>query len=227
MRRIICANVNNMRDLGGYANREGKVIKFNRFIRSSLPYDMSDEEINYLLDNDIKTVIDLRNKDEVSRKRNCLDKVEFDYYNVNLKGDKCPEIESDIAAGYIMILENKETMSEVFHIIASCDGGVLFNCSAGKDRTGVVAMILLLLADVYDDDIIADYSVSYVYIREQIRKMHADNPDLPSFMGGSKLEYMEIALELFRKRFKNINNYMRYLGITRKEVNSIRDKLFD
>ena len=49
MRRIVCKNVNNMRDLGGYCNKEGKVIKFNRFIRSNFPYEMTDQEINYLL----------------------------------------------------------------------------------------------------------------------------------------------------------------------------------
>ena len=70
MRRIVCKNVNNMRDLGGYCNKEGKVIKFNRFIRSNFPYEMTDQEINYLLNNKINTVIDLRRKDEVARKKN-------------------------------------------------------------------------------------------------------------------------------------------------------------
>ena len=101
-------------------------------------------------------------------------------------------------------IEDKETISQVFHIIASSKDGVLFNCKAGKDRTGVIAMILLLLADVYDDDIIADYSVSCIYIRDEIKKMNEDNPDLPFFFGDSKLEYMEETLKLFRQKYKNI-----------------------
>ena len=35
--------------------------------------------------------------------------------------------------------------------------GLLFHCTAGKDRTGVVAMLMLKLAGVSDDDVIRDY----------------------------------------------------------------------
>lgn len=227
MRRIICKKVNNMRDLGGYCNKEGKVIKFNRFIRSNLPYEMTNQEINYLLNNKINTIIDLRRKDEAERKKNCLDREEFNYYNINVKSNKCPKLEEDIPIGYMKTISDKETISQIFHIIANSKDGVLFNCTAGKDRTGVVAMLLLLLADVYDDDIIADYSISYIYIRDEIKKMNKDNPDLPSFFGGSKLEYMEETLKLFRQKYKNINNYMEYLGISKEEVNLIKHKLFD
>ena len=226
MRRIVCKNVNNMRDLGGYCNKEGKVIKFNRFIRSNFPYEMTSQEINYLLNNKINTIIDLRRKDEVARKKNCLDRKEFNYYNISVKSNIF-KLEEDIPIGYMKTIEDKETISQVFHIIASSKDGVLFNCKAGKDRTGVIAMILLLLADVYDDDIIADYSVSCIYIRDEIRKMSEDNPDLPLFFGDSKLEYMEETLKLFRQKYKNINNYMEYLGISKEEINLIKHKLFD
>lgn len=226
MRRIICKNVSNMRDLGGYCNKEGKVIKFNRFIRSNLPYEMTNQEIKYLLDNKINTIIDLRRKDEVERKKNCLNREEFNYYNISVKSNIF-KLEEDITIGYMKTISDKETISQVFNIIANSKDGVLFNCTAGKDRTGVVAMLLLLLADVYDDDIIADYSVSYIYIREKMKKMNKDNPDLPSFFDRSKLEYMEETLKLFRQKYKNINNYMEYLGISEKEVNLIKHKLFD
>ena len=76
-------------------------------------------------------------------------------------------------------------------------------------------------------EIIADYSVSCIYIRDEIRKMSEDNPDLPLFFGDSKLEYMEETLKLFRQKYKNINNYMEYLGISKEEINLIKHKLFD
>lgn len=227
MRRIVCEKVFNMRDLGGYLTKDNKVTKFMRFIRSNLPKDMTEDEINYLKNNNITTIIDLRKTEELERNQNCLNISDFNYYNINLKGDKCPEVEQDIPNGYMEILDNKETMSQVFHIIANSSGGVLFNCSAGKDRTGVVAMLLLLLANVYEDDIIADYMVSYAYIRNQIRKMHIDNPDLPAFLGGSKLEYMEETLRLFKEKYDNIYEYMKYLGITLGEVESIKNKLLN
>lgn len=225
MRRVRCKNVKNLRDLGGFLTKENKVTKFNSIYRSDLPKDMSEKEIKYLLDNNLNTVIDLRKKEEVNRKGNCLNISGIDYYNINLLGDKCPNEESDISKGYMDILGNIDTMYDVFNIIRKANGSVLFNCSAGKDRTGVVSMLLLLLAQVYEDDIIADYQVSYTYIREDIRKMHKDNPDLPAFLGGSKLEYMEETLQLFFDKYKDINSYFRYLGFTDKEIRQIKSKL--
>lgn len=225
MRRIVCKNVKNLRDLGGYLTKENKVTKFNSIYRSDLPKDMSEEEVKYLLDNNLNTVIDLRKKEEVNRKENCLNISEIDYYNINLLGDKCPNEESDIPKGYMDILGNIDTMYKVFSIIKNSKGSVLFNCSAGKDRTGVVSMLLLLLAQVHEDDIIADYQVSYTYIREDIRKMHKDNPDLPAFLGGSKLEYMEETLRLFFNKYKDINSYFKYLGFNDREIKQIKSKL--
>lgn len=225
MRRIVCKNTKNLRDLGGYLTKENKVTKFNSIYRSDLPYEMSEEEINYLLNNKLTTVIDLRKPEEVERKHNCLNIPEINYYNISLLGDKCPNEENDISKGYMDILGNINTMSKVFNIIKDAKGSILFNCSAGKDRTGVVAMLLLLLAGVYEDDIISDYQISYTYIRENIRKMHKDNPDLPAFLGGSKLEYMEETLQMFYDKYENINNYFKYLGFKEKDIKKIKSKL--
>lgn len=225
MRRIVCKNVKNLRDLGGFLTKDGKVTKFDSIFRSDLPINMSEEEINFLLNKNLTTVIDLRKEEEIKRKPNCLNISKIDYNVVNLLGDKCPNEEADIAKGYIAILDNKETMSKVFKIIANVKGSILYNCSAGKDRTGVVTMLLLLLANVYEDDIIADYQVSYTYIREEIKAMHLNNPDLPAFLGGSKMEYMEDTLKLFFEKYKNIKQYLNYLDLSEEEINKIKNKL--
>ena len=104
-------------------------------------------------------------------------------------------------------------------------GMVLFNCTAGKDRTGVIAMLLLKLAGVYDDDILADYEVSYTYLRDEIRLMHVNNPDLPAFFGGSKMENMEKFLNLFNSRFNSIDDYFDYLGINRDDISVLRERI--
>ena len=44
------------------------------------------------------------------------------------------------------------------------DGGVLFHCHAGKDRTGLVAALLLALAGTPDEIIAQDYHLSYTYL---------------------------------------------------------------
>ena len=214
-----------MRDLGNYPTKSGGYTKNGTFYRSDLPKNMDDEEIKKILKLNISTVIDLRTEEEVNRKPNSLNIKNIDYYNVSLLGDKCPEFEKDIPIGYMNILSNNETMRKTFKIILNAKGSVLFNCTAGKDRTGVVAMLLLKLADVYDEDILVDYQISYTYLKEDIRKMHKDNPDLPAFLGESKMEYMEETLEMFNNKYGNIIDYFTNLGFSLDEILKIKSKL--
>lgn len=85
---------------------------------------------------------------------------------------------------YIELLEeSKERMAELFRLFLSATGASLFHCAAGKDRTGVVAMLLLKLARVPDETIILDYSVTERYIEEftrlKIEELHSRGIFLP------------------------------------------------
>ena len=68
--------------------------------------------------------------------------------------------------GYTYLLDNKIKIKEIFDVIASSKGGVLFHCTAGKDRTGVVSALILGLCNVDRKDIIANYEVTYTYISD-------------------------------------------------------------
>jgi len=217
--------VSNLRDLGGYTTQNGNITKYERVLRSSAIYDLTEAEEKYLLDIGIKSVIDLRMPEEIQRHPSAFrDHDKIKYFNFPLS-NAWPSLEDEVPNTYFNMIKDHKTMASIMKTIANTDGGVVFHCTAGKDRTGVVAMLLLLLSEVYEDDIIADYQISYTYIRENIRKMHKDNPDLPAFLGGSKLEYMEETLELFYNKFKTINNYFIYLGFKQNEIEVIKNKL--
>lgn len=226
MKRLFINELNNMRDLGGYTTLNGTTTKYNRFIRSEMP-QIGNDSINILLNNGITTIIDLRSSKELERKRNPLNNGKFDYYNIDIVGEKAPSKEEDIALGYLKITEDFDNIKKIFKIIANAKGGVLYNCTAGKDRTGIISMLILLLGGVADDDVIADYEVSYTFLRDKIRKIHLDNPDLPYFLGGSKLEYMEDILKMFYDKYNSVEEYMKKIGISDEEMNIIRGKLLD
>ena len=78
---------------------------------------MSETEINYLLTNNIKTIIDFRTSDEINRKPSILSNNKFNYYNISLKGHKCPKYEKDIPSNYIEIIDDKEKIKEVLMLI--------------------------------------------------------------------------------------------------------------
>ncbi len=227
MRRLMCKNVKNMRDLGGIPTKSGRLIKEYRFLRSNLPIGLSNKEIDFLVQNKIDTVIDLRTKEEIQSKPNDLAHPPFAYKHIQIKGDGSPKTEKEIPYGYISILDDKEKIKKLLTVIAQAPNGVLYNCNAGKDRTGIISMLLLLIADVHEDDIIADYQVSYTYIREEVLKMHLQFKDLPPFLGQSKLEYMEETLNLFKKKYQTIENYLLQIKVDTDTLERIRNKMFD
>lgn len=225
MRRIICKGVNNLRDLGGYMTIDNRITKFNSIYRSDVPVFLTENELNYFKENNLTTIIDLRTRNEILKKTNYFQDKGFNYYNITLKGEKCPKREKDIPVGYMKIIDDLEKIKLVFDVIKNSKGGVLINCNSGKDRTGVVCMLLLLIAKVPEKDIIADYQVSYTYLIDNIKKIHEENPNLPKFLGSSKPEYMEKTLELFKNKYKTIDNYMKLIGLTIQDIEIISNKI--
>lgn len=64
-------------------------------------------------------------------------------------------------------------------------GAVVFHCTAGKDRTGVLAAILLLLLGVAEEDIIADYQVSFTYNRRGVNQLLTRYPEMQALLAQS------------------------------------------
>ena len=83
-----------------------------------------------------------------------------------------PERMGDV---YVKLLSGRgDAFARMIRIFAQhSDGTVLFNCTAGKDRTGVTAMLLLLLAGVPCEIVVADYSVSEANMRDIFKRQKA------------------------------------------------------
>lgn len=75
------------------------------------------------------------------------------------------------------MLERRENPARVLRLIAQAEGGVLFHCTAGKDRTGCIAALLLSLAGVELSDVLADYQMTELYIRETVRRIRREHPE--------------------------------------------------
>ncbi|WP_371804559.1 tyrosine-protein phosphatase [Candidatus Lokiarchaeum ossiferum] len=225
MRRILCKNVSNMRDIGGIQTKSGYFIKEYRFIRSNLPVNIDQSEKEFLLEKKITTVIDLREPDDVKNNQNHLHSEGFFYHNIPTKGSGFPESEELIPLGYIEILNDFESIRKILTRIAEAPAGVLINCNAGKDRTGIIIMLLLLIADVDEKEICEDYEISATNLYEQIKALHEKYSDLPSFVGQSKKEYILKTLSLFKEKFDNIDHYLKLVALDDENIRKIKNKL--
>lgn len=170
-RMLQVESMTNIRDLGGYETQSGYYTKSHKFIRSTNPGKLTDDEKAYLYEYGIRLQVDLRSDFEVEQQPSLLkDYKDIEYLRVDLMKSTSLNIlpkeitnYKNLAGFYIYMLEaNKEQFKNLFEIFYNHPyDAIMFNCSAGKDRTGVVAALLLDLAGCHEYDIVKDYSESY------------------------------------------------------------------
>ncbi len=150
-RPVLVNQVRNARDLGGLTASSG-VTQCGVIFRSAAPTSLDAAGCAELTTLGISTIIDLREPSEW----------------MALPDGVCPGITvvhaplpipySVSAADYLADLHSDASMKLVFETMAAAPGGVLFHCTYGRDRSGVVAALLLRALGVSRADVMADYS---------------------------------------------------------------------
>lgn len=230
----------NTRDLGGYKTKDGKITKMRAFLRSDLPMQLTDESKKVLLDYGVRCVVDLRSLAEANAMPNALKSVpRIDYYSIpmldqtNSKGfdGKMPE---NMGKVYIDLLNNSQKeFGKIFHIFAKHkDCTNLFNCTAGKDRTGVTAMLLLNLAGVDNEIILADYEITESNMHTAFEKQKAEvkakfGIDLPDSVFSSARFQMEMAINHLEERWGNAEQYLLEAEVLEEDIKIVKGMLVD
>jgi protein-tyrosine phosphatase len=170
-RWIELEGADNTRDLGGLAVVGGGRTRFRRLLRAGTLQDLTAGDVAYLTEDlGIRTVVDLRLTDEATREGSALSGIPaVRYFSLplssagNVRSDIVADgAEMDIVGHYVALLEssaaNIVTAARIFADDGS--GPAIFHCAAGKDRTGVLAAVVLDAAGVGREAIIADYALT-------------------------------------------------------------------
>ncbi len=229
----------NTRDLGGLETVDGGETRWQAVIRSDLLGRLTARGRRAMLDYGVRTVIDLRASREVQEKpsiRVPSDGTEtLTYLNLPLsKFDLHVETlirqASTRAQIYSIVLDAyPDAVAEVMRaIVTAPPGGVVIHCHSGKDRTGIVAALLLRLAGVPDDAIAADYAASrerLLLVRELVDKESAaDEPDTwnPRTV---TLETMHEMLAHVDVVYGGASAYLERAGLSCTEIEQLRNRL--
>jgi len=166
-----------------------------RYIRSDVPKQISDRDLKWLLNNDIRTIIDLREEEECHQKRCPLENhPDFTYIHMPVTGGNAiPQTPADVPRSYLYMADEK--MEEIIRVIENSKTNVLYFCNAGKDRTGVVSAILLRRHGMSDEYIVADYLESGENLQEMLHNFAMENPNVDIRVITPTKEYMEYFLK--------------------------------
>ncbi|MGQ0835619.1 MAG: tyrosine-protein phosphatase [Gammaproteobacteria bacterium] len=198
----------NARDLGGYQTLDGARTRWRSLLRADDLGQLTPDGVQALEEFGVETVVDLRWPEEVSASPSPVARElpHIRYQRIALLGrteaewralsTECPK-----ELWKCVVLDQSRTeLREVLRTIAAASPGpLLFHCVAGKDRTGIIAALLLTLADVVPDAIAYDYAVSTERLRDAYLRCYPD------------LEPEEI-LEALRCPEEGVHHMLEYLA---------------
>jgi protein-tyrosine phosphatase len=231
----------NVRHLAGYKTKKGADTAARDIVRSASLHKLTDAGIGSLYDHGIRVIVDLRSPLELERDvtpptdkhgiRNVHAPVfQNDASPAGLGQDKFP----GYAFVYQRFLEiGQPAYRTLFETVANTDGGVLFHCAAGKDRTGVAAAILLDLAETDDDHIIADYRQTEELLKplwpEWLPRMaeRGVTEERAAELLGAPEDAIRTAVSTLRETYGGAEGYLRHLGLSEASISAVKARMVD
>ncbi|MDR1970597.1 MAG: tyrosine-protein phosphatase [Treponema sp.] len=237
-RLIVLEGCLNFRDLGGYTGEGGRKIRYGRIFRSDDLSKLSPGDMVRVGELGISTVLDLRSADELARAPNPLrGRPGFAYYHIplldgiNSETDGPVRIESLPELYKSLVISAGKQIAGVFQVLREQKGGTVFHCAAGKDRTGLIAALILGLCGVAEEDIIADYALTYEKMRPffdtMTQKAREAGIPVPEELLRSDPAFMRELLDFLNRTYSGAEAYLLGLGLTLRDMGDFKNRLLE
>ncbi|GAA0597108.1 tyrosine-protein phosphatase [Streptomyces crystallinus] len=240
-RHIAFERLHNFRDLGGYRTEDGLTVRWGRLYRADSLGKLQGADWDRFLGLGIRTVVDLRYPWEIEGKGRVPEHPSLVYRNLSIEHRPYDQasLGADVETGRFLadrFLEvahdGVEELREALRTIASPDSGPLvFHCASGKDRTGLLAALVLTLLGVPEDVIVEDFTLTGLATDRLIADWRAAHPDReitwPGY-GRAPAAIMRYFLTDLAERHGSVHTYAReLLGADEELVASLRAGLLE
>ncbi len=226
----------NARDLGGYPTTDGSQTRWRSLLRSDDLAQLTPEGVQALADFGVRTVLDLRWAEEIVLNPSpiAMQAPQIRYVHASLLADS-PGRWRELSRGCekemwkcVVLQRARAELAAALRVIASAPAGpLLFHCVAGKDRTGLIAAVMLTLADVRPEYIASDYAKSTQMLENAYLERYKDvdpqdvleNVRCPEEGVHNMLAYLESQ--------GGIRKYFQDIGLNEMEIARLRARLRD
>lgn len=247
--------VRNPRDIGGYVGYQGRKVKMHRLIRSGKISNITSKDEKFLLDYGLTKIIDLRSPlechkmpdsqipgvehldisiaedDNTNGGKKDLDKVFATYRKDQYAGFR---MMCDRYRSHVIKEHAQNSLHQILEVLANTkEGAILYHCSEGKDRTGIVTVMILYILGVDMETIRQDYLYSnymldgYRAKRDRIIQEKGGNLCLRANMrilGSVSDAFLDTSLIAIEKEFGGLDNYLREkIGLTPQLRDALRE----
>ena len=235
--------VTNFRTIGNIKNIDGRILKDGKFYRSAHLHQLKNKSIKEFQKLRIKEIIDLRNSKEISQKPDVIPQ-NIDYKNYSAfedEGDQLDQAKKLVLkgkvkgsdAGHRMLdfyktyaTENPKIIKKIIHEILDSENPVLYHCTAGKDRTGIITALILTILKFDKETIENDYLLSNNYRKQLVQKrihlahnLHFLYPKMDlnviEKLSWVEKDYLHVSFSEIDNKYGSIDVYIhQVLGIT-------------
>lgn len=235
-KEIRIKKVNNFRSIGNIRNIDGRTLKEGKFYRSANLHKLkrkSFKELEYL---GIKEIIDLRNSKEIVQKPDNLpNNILYENYSAfEDEGDQLDQARKLVLKGKVngadankrmldfyrdYVTENPEIIRKIITEILESNHPVLYHCTAGKDRTGIITALILSILKFDKNAIYNDYLMSNNYRKKLVEKrvnlannLHFVYPKMDisvlEKLSWVETDYLDAAFNEINKKYGSTDTYI-------------------
>ncbi|MEH1169035.1 tyrosine-protein phosphatase [Micromonospora sp. CPCC 205539] len=185
-RHITFDRLHNFRDLGGYRTEDGRSVRWRLLYRSDSLAKLAGADLARFEALGVRTVLDLRYPWEIAARGRAPEIDGLSWHNLSIEHRPYEQATIDptldpwryLADRYAEVAEDGVAeLRRALEVIAAADGPLVFHCASGKDRTGLLAALLLTLLGVDEDQIAADFARTELATEGLIADWRALHPD--------------------------------------------------
>ncbi|MBF6128779.1 tyrosine-protein phosphatase [Nocardia brasiliensis] len=222
-RSLPLQGVQNARDLGGYRTVDGKTVRTGLVYRTGQLNNATPDDLAALADRKVRFVDDLRTVYERAVGPDKVPAGAVAHWD-DVIGQAPPEVLASTLTGGDSLYRafitapgaNAAFAAVLRDILGAEDGAVLFHCTAGKDRTGWTAAVLLTLLGVDRATVNQDYLLSNEY-----RNARPDDA-----LNGVQQPWLDAAFDQANQTYGSFDNYVRDgLGLSAADIAALRAEL--
>jgi len=251
-RHVRMSGTVNFRDMGGYESKGGKHIKWGQLFRGDSLQKATDSDLLLVKQMNIGLIFDFRRNEEVKKGPNRFpENHPLDYQHLpvihgefnfiaaleKLKKNKMDWIKKEtIIKGYIENTENyATTWGNIIKQLASIDcPPAFFHCTAGKDRTGICAALILSALQIPRETILSDYLLSNRYIegvwgrvKKMIEEQNVNPEKMKPFFSAPEYAMTALLDHLEKNHGSALGFLLRKAQVDQEAIDKVREKYLE
>ncbi len=234
IRTLNLSGASNFRDLGGYKAQDGRTVRWRRIFRSDHLAALTEQDTRQLADIGVSRALDFRG--EAERTAQAYDIPSIRYHALSIEptvvqrakdmAQAGQQMTAPIAVGLMQdtyrafVSNNAQQYTQLFEHLLDADAPLVFHCTAGKDRTGFAAALILTSLGVPRDVVMEDYLLTNRFYRRPntIVGYGSTSEDVLNVIWRVQEEFLDAAFETVDADFGGLDAYLeKQLGVGEKE----------